>query len=89
MCIQYQFVIFAGIATGVFELRGDGSFHEWTIFNQHPAGAAKIQLLDDVFMGLRTQMVKDNTTNNVSLVLQTHPVNVQLPGIRTLEYQGI
>ena len=45
-----------GISTGVFEVRTDGTFHEWTIFNQYPAGAAKIQIIDDMFMALRTQV---------------------------------
>ena len=45
-----------GISTGVFEVRADGTFHEWTIFNQYPAGAAKIQIMDDMFMALRTQV---------------------------------
>ena len=45
-----------GISTGVFEVRADGTFHEWTIFNQHPAGAAKIQIMDDMFMALRTEV---------------------------------
>ena len=81
--------VLTGISTGVFELRGDGSFHEWTIFNQHPAGAAKIQLLDDMFMGLRTEIsIQENETESMALVLQTHPTNDQLPGVKGLEYQG-
>ena len=39
-----------GISTGSFELRADGTFREWTIFNQHPAGAVKIQVIDDEFL---------------------------------------
>ena len=46
-------LILTGISTGNIELRADGKFHEWSIFNQHPAGAAKIQVIDDVFMGVR------------------------------------
>ncbi len=46
----------AGISTGVFELRADGSFHEFTIFNQYPAGAAKLQTFDDMFMAVRAQV---------------------------------
>ena len=79
---------FAGISTGVFELRGDGSFHEWTIFNQHPAGAAKIQLLDDVFMGLRTVVHKEKESESMAFVLQTHPSNQKLPAVHGLEYRG-
>ena len=44
------------MSTGSFELRADGKFHEWTIFNQHPAGAAKIQFMEDMFMGVRAQV---------------------------------
>ncbi len=47
---------YVGISTGNFELRGDGSFHEFSIFNQHPAGAAKIQTFDDMFMAVRAQV---------------------------------
>ena len=30
------------LGTGSFELRVDGSIHEWTIENQTPAGSAKL-----------------------------------------------
>ncbi|XP_064405275.1 uncharacterized protein LOC135350425 [Halichondria panicea] len=73
-----------GISTGVFELRADGSFHEFTIFNQYPAGAAKMQTFDDMFMAVRTQA----NDESVALVLQTHPSNKELPGVRSLDYRG-
>ena len=77
--------MYIGISTGSFELRGDGKFHEWTIFNQYPAGAAKIQVIDDVFLGVRT------ATDDVSaaVVLQTHPTDTRLPVVESLQYQGM
>uniref|UniRef100_A0A1X7SQU2 Glycosyl-hydrolase family 116 N-terminal domain-containing protein n=1 Tax=Amphimedon queenslandica TaxID=400682 RepID=A0A1X7SQU2_AMPQE len=74
-----------GISTGNIELRGDGTFHEWSIFNQYPAGAAKIQIIDDVFMGIRTVIQGQEP---VSVVLQTQPSNQQLPAVEALKYQG-
>ena len=73
---QLIYYLYVGISTGNIELRGDGTFHEWSIFNQHPAGAAKIQVLEDVFMGVRATVQGQQP---VSLVLQTHPSNQQLP----------
>ena len=73
-----------GISTGSIELRADGKFHEWTIFNQHPAGAAKIQVIDDVFMGVRTA----TTDGSMAVVLQTHPNDTRLPAVESLQYQG-
>ena len=78
-------IMCVGISTGNIELRGDGKFHEWSIFNQHPAGAAKIQVIDDVFMGFRAAVQGHEP---VSLVLQTHPSNQQLPPVESLNYHG-
>jgi len=55
-----------GISTGVFELRGDGTFHEWTIFNQHPAGAAKMQIMEDMYMAISTQVPRTNPMKCIS-----------------------
>jgi hypothetical protein len=74
-----------GISAGNIELRGDGTIHEWSIFNQYPAGAAKIQIIDDVFMGVRAAVQGQEP---VSLVLQTHPSNQQLPAVEALSYRG-
>ena len=76
---------FVGISTGSFELRADGKFHEWTIFNQHPAGAAKIQVIDDVFMGVRAA----TDDGSAAVVMQTHPNDTRLPAVESLQYQGI
>ena len=75
---------FVGISTGSFELRADGKFHEWTIFNQYPAGAAKIQVIDDVFLGVRTA----TANGSVAVVLQTNPNDTRLPAVESLQYQG-
>ena len=78
-------MILTGISTGNIEVRADGKFHEWSIFNQHPAGAAKIQVIDDVFMGVRAAVQGQQP---VSLVLQTQPNNQQLPAVEALSYHG-
>ena len=77
--------LYIGISTGSFELRGDGKFHEWTIFNQYPAGAAKIQVIDDVFLGVRTA----TDDGSAAVVLQTHPNDTRLPVVESLQYQGM
>eukprot|EP01046_Picozoa_sp_COSAG06_P028483 COSAG06_NODE_2570_length_6648_cov_1.782257_2_plen_142_part_00 len=52
-------------STGSTELRTDGSFREWTIFNQGPAGAGKYGLVDDVWMAARV--------GSSAKMLRTHP----------------
>ena len=42
-----------GLGAGSVELRADGSFRDWTIFNQGPAGSGKFGLVDDAFMAVR------------------------------------
>ena len=81
---QYSSLLIAGISTGSIELRADGTFHEWTIFNQYPAGAAKIQVIDDVFLGVRTA----TADGSVAVVLQTHPNDTRLPAVESLQYKG-
>ena len=41
-----------GVSTGSLELRADGSFHEWLINNQHPAGSSKWAVLDDAWLAV-------------------------------------
>lgn len=87
-----------GISTGTFELRADGKFHEWTIFNQYPAGNAKIQVMEDTFMGVYAKRRSEEADGGgqrgdgeegVALVLQTHPPqDSKLPAVQTLQYQG-
>jgi hypothetical protein len=76
-----------GLSTGSVELKGDGSFSEWTIANQSPAGAAKIAEYTDALLALRvcnSGTGSNNGSNNgtgddsrcVSKLLQTHPHGV-------------
>ncbi len=61
------------------ELRADGSFHEWTIMNQSPAGAAKIQHLPELFFAIKA--------GKEALTIQTHPMT-GLPGVKSIVYSG-
>ena len=42
-----------GVSAGSFELRGDGSLHEFTIQNQSPGGAAKVQVYEHAFLAVK------------------------------------
>lgn len=79
-----------GLGAGSFEIRGDGSIHEWTIVNQSPAGAAKIPLLDDALFGLRINT--PTFTQPVSRVLRTHPPQsataAGAAGVEQMTYSG-
>jgi uncharacterized protein (DUF608 family) len=73
-----------GLGAGTVELRGDGRFADWNIFNNAPAsGDRKIQL-DEAFMGLRTQAVDGDA---FATTLRTHPPS-DLPAIESIEYNG-
>jgi hypothetical protein len=54
-----------GLGAGSVELRADGSFRDWTIFNQGPAGSGKYGIVDDVWMASRI--------NGKAKVLRTQP----------------
>ena len=69
-----------GITTGAVELRGDGSFHEWTIINQTPGGSAKIQQYPEAFLAARVG-------EGSARVLQTSPL-VNAPGVSQIRYSG-
>ncbi|XP_020625895.1 uncharacterized protein LOC110063277 isoform X1 [Orbicella faveolata] len=74
-----------GLGTGSFELRGDGSIHEWTIENQTPAGSAKLNqaALDLAVFGVRVHTGASNT----ALLMRTHPPK-GYPGVASLGYSG-
>ena len=74
-----------GISTGSVELRGDGSFSEWTIMNQSPAGAAKIAEYPEAVLAVR--LCGDVCSTKV---LQTHPRGADgaVPGVDALKYSG-
>jgi hypothetical protein len=54
-----------GVGAGSTELRSDGSFRDWTILNQGPAGSGKYGIVDDVWMAARI--------GGKAKVLRTHP----------------
>jgi non-lysosomal glucosylceramidase len=71
-----------GLGSGTVELRADGSFYDWNIFNNSPASGNKIQI-DDTFFGLRVQQDAEDK----SWVLRTQP-SADLPAIDRIEYSG-
>jgi len=71
-----------GLGSGTVELRADGSFQDWNIFNNSPAGGTKVQI-DDTFFALKV-----NTGGQArAWALRTRaPQN--LPAIEQIEYSG-
>jgi non-lysosomal glucosylceramidase len=61
-----------GLGAGSFELRGDGTFHEVTIHNAHPAAAAKYGVLSGALLGLRVAP-KSGAAAAVTRMLRTSP----------------
>jgi non-lysosomal glucosylceramidase len=74
-----------GITTGSIELRGDGTFHDWTVESQSPAGAAKYGVVDDALLGIR--LTNLNTKQIDARLIRTRP-NHNFKGIDTITYQG-
>ncbi len=73
-----------GLGAGTVELRADGSFHDWNIFNNSPdSGGGKVQL-NDAFFGLR---VKAEGNAARAWTLRTHPP-LGLPPVAEIEYSG-
>lgn len=68
-----------GLGAGALELRADGTFHEVTIQNGSPAGAAKFGTLQDALLGVRA--------GDVALSLRTSPPPYA-PGVDQLAYSG-
>lgn len=68
-----------GIGAGSFELRGDGSLHEFIIHNAGPGGAAKIQTYPDAFFAI--------VVDGESRVLSTHPP-AGMQGVGSIRYSG-
>ncbi len=73
-----------GLGAGTIELRADGSFRDWNIFNNSPAGGGQKVHLDAAFFGLRTR-IEDKTAR--AWTLRTHP-STGLPPITQIEYAG-
>ena len=74
-----------GLGTGSFELRADGTIHEWTIENQSPGGSAKLNkgALNLAIFGVR---VADGDKSKASL-LRIHAPH-GYPGVESLSYSG-
>ena len=73
-----------GLGAGTLELRADGSFHDWNIFNNSPGGGGQKVQLSEAMFGLRTKNGGDQTK---AWVLRTHPPK-DLPAIDKIEYSG-
>lgn len=70
-----------GIGAGSTELRSDGSFRDWTILNQGPAGSGKYGIVDDVWMAARV--------GGKAKVLRTHPPGYAAAnGVDALTFSG-
>ncbi|XP_068707315.1 uncharacterized protein [Montipora foliosa] len=74
-----------GLGTGSFELRADGTIHEWTIENQSPGGSAKLNkgALNMAVFGVR---VADEDKSKAAL-LRIHAPH-GYPGVESLSYSG-
>lgn len=71
-----------GVGAGAAELRADGTFHEVTIVNQSPAGAAKFGVLADAWLGVRA--------GGTARLLRTSPPSFAVnSGVSSLTYSGI
>ncbi|ANW95304.1 hypothetical protein AXE80_02935 [Wenyingzhuangia fucanilytica] len=73
-----------GFGAGSVELRADGSFQDWDIFNNSPATGNRKTQLNNAFMGL---WVKEKNKEVVATTLRTHPPK-GLPAIDQIEYSG-
>lgn len=73
-----------GLGAGTVELRADGRFVDWNIFNNAPAGGGQKIQLDQAYMGLRTQAAGGDA---FATTLRTHPPG-ELPAIESIEYSG-
>ena len=70
-----------GVSTGSIELRADGSFREWLILNQGPAGSAKFAFVDDAWLAL--------SVGGVSRLLRTAPpAYAAASGVAALNFSG-
>ena len=75
-----------GAGAGSVELRADGTFHEWTIVNQSPGGAAKYGVVDDCIMAVYKQSTGDSSDAQARTV-RTHSPR-SLPGVSGIRYRG-
>ena len=69
-----------GIGAGSFELRGDGTLQQFTIWNNFPAGAPKFWAFPDALFGLKV-------SGQPAVALQTAPP-AGILGVAALKYSG-
>lgn len=74
-----------GITTGSIELRGDGTFHEWTIENQSPATGTKYGRVDNALLAFRLKNLENSQVD--TRLIRTHS-NHELKGVSSIKYQG-
>lgn len=76
-----------GLGTGSFELRADGTIHEWTLENQSPGGSAKLNkgALNLAVFGVRVSEV--NKDKSKAALLRIHAPH-GYPGVDRLSYSG-
>ena len=76
-----------GLGSGSFEVRGDGSFHEWTLENASPAGQAKLPpaALQDALFGV---WVGGTAGTKFAKAVRTSPPP-GIPAIESLGYNGL
>ncbi|MGY5352642.1 GH116 family glycosyl-hydrolase [Wenyingzhuangia sp. IMCC45533] len=72
-----------GFGAGSVELRADGSFKNWDIYNNSPATGNKKVQLNDAFLALQVQ----KNGERVTTTLRTHPPK-NLPAVDKIEYSG-
>lgn len=73
-----------GLGAGTVELRADGSFRDWNIFNNSPGGGGGKVQLDDALFGLWLKTADEPAR---AWTLRTHPPQ-GLPPIAEIEYAG-
>lgn len=77
-----------GVGAGALELRADGTFHEVTIMNQSPAGAAKFGVLQDLILAIRIVAASGGAA--VTKVVRTSPptFGANISGVDAISYSG-
>ncbi len=79
----YGGVPLGGIGTGTVEMRGDGSFREWQIFNNWDNGYTGNDGNEENFINNFAAV----NINGTAHVLETSPAN-SLPGVSSVAYSG-
>ena len=77
-----------GIGAGALELRADGTFHEVTIMNASPAGAAKFGVLADMVLAVRVATASGTVTKLVRTSAPSFAADAGLQGVDSITYSG-